>query len=225
MPPRDVLVGITGASAYSTRSMSMMTYLQHTFMEQYKVNFLHFAVNDLKVVHSARLPGRTVALALLLSVVLMLAIAPWVDISAAYHRGALLFDTWQYQDSGAGAFGELAAALESPEGRTPYLLLGLACGAGVMYALTWLHTTFLWWGLSPIGFIIGGTFGMNARIWTSAFIAWLLVVVLRRFGGLRLYRTCRPLFLGMALGHFVIMGVRSIIDPMLGLHMHLSAWS
>ena len=107
----------------------------------------------------------------------------------------------------------------------PFLLPGLLCGAAVMLLLTWLHTNFLWFSISPIGFIMGGTWAMNTRIWASAFIAWLLVVLLRGFGGLKLYAKFRPAFVGMALGHFVIMGLRSALDPLIGLHMHLSAWS
>ena len=225
MAPRDVLVGLAGTAAYPTPSLTMITYLQHTFMLQYKVNFMHFAINDLKIAHSARLPGRLVGVALLVAVLLMMAIVPWVNIHAAYRHGALGFDSWQFRDSGNGEFGQLAASLHSPEGATPYLPLGLLCGAGVMLVLAWLHQSFLWWGLSPIGFIMGGTFGMNARIWTNAFIAWLLVVLLRRFGGLKLYRALRPVFVGMVMGHFLIMGLRSIIDPMLGLRMQLSPWA
>jgi hypothetical protein len=33
------------------------------------------------------------------------------------------------------------------------------------------------------------------------------------------------MFLGMVLGHFFMMGLRSIIDPMLGLHMQLAPWA
>ncbi len=69
------------------------------------------------------------------------------------------------------------------------------------------------------------TYFMNARIWTNALIAWLLVVSIRRFGGLPLYRKVRPAFLGMILGHFVVLGLRSLIDPLLGLHMQLSSWA
>jgi hypothetical protein len=225
MAPRDVLVGLTGAAGYSATSLALITYLQQNFMLQFKVNFLHYSMNDLKILHSARIPGRVAALALLAAVVLMMAIVPWVDIHAAYSHGALLFDTWQYRDAGLGQFGQLAASLHTPEAAVPYLPLGLLCGAAVMYLLDWLHTSFLWWGISPIGFIMGGTWAMNTRIWTNAFIAWLLVFLLRRFGGLRLYGQFRPTFLGMALGHFIIMGARSIIDPMLGLRMQLSPWA
>jgi hypothetical protein len=45
-----------------------------------------------------------------------------------------------------------------------------------------------------------------------------------RFRGLPLYRRSRPFFLGMVLGTFAMVGVRSLIDPLLGLHMFLTAW-
>jgi hypothetical protein len=224
MAPRGILVGLTGTAGYPAVSLSLVTYLQHTFMLQSKVNFLHFTVNDLKILHSARVPGRVAVAGLLLAVVLMLAIAPWVIIHTAYQYGAVQFDSWQFRDSGAGQFGELADSLHSPAAATPYLTLGLLCGGAVMTALNWLHTSFIWWPLNPIGFIIGGTWAVNTRIWTNALIAWILVYFLRRYGGLKLYRKCRPVFLGMVLGNMVIMGLRSVVDPMLGLRMHLSAW-
>jgi len=224
LAPRDVLVGLTGATPYNPRSLALVTYLQHTFMTQPKIYFMHFAFNDLKVLHAARIRGSLGALALLLAVVLMMLVVPWTDLSAIYHRGALTLDLWQFRDSGSWVFGELAASLHSPEAPTSYLPVGLLCGGAVMLLLTWLHTSFLWWGLSPLGFIMSGTFGMNARIWTNALIAWVLVVLLRRFGGLRLYRAWRPAFVGMMVGHLVIMALRSIIDPHLGLNMQLSPW-
>ena len=224
MSPRDLLVGVTGAAGYSPASLTMLTYLQATFMLEWKVNFMHYNMNDLKVLHSARLPGRLAAAALLLAVVLMLAIAPWANLHAAYTHGAQRFDSWQFRDMGNGQFGQLAESLRAPEAPVPFLSLGLLCGGVVMLVLNWLHLNFLWWGISPVGFIMGGTWALNTRVWTNAFIAWVLVTVLVRIGGLRLYRRSRPVFLGMALGHCVIMGLRSMTDPALGLRMFLTPW-
>ncbi len=225
MSPRELLVGLAGSTSYSPASLTMLTYLQATFMLEWKVSFLHYTVDDMKILHSARLPGRPAALALLLAVVLMMLVAPWTNIHAAYQYGANKFDIWQFREMGLGQFGELAANLHTPRAPAAYLPLGLLCGGAVMFVLNWLHTNFIWWGLSPIGFIMGGTWGLGDRIWTNALIAWVVVVGLRKFGGLRLYRRFRPMFLGMALGHFVIIGLRSMIDPMLGLHMQLAAWA
>jgi hypothetical protein len=225
MNPRDLMIGVTGAAAYSPASLTMITYLQATFMLEWKVSFLHFDMNDMKILHSARVRGRLAAGALLLAVLLMMAVVPWVNIHTAYAQGAQKFDSWQFRDMGSYQFGQLSDSLRTPEAATPFVSYGLVCGAAVMFLLNWLHANFLWWGVSPIGFIMGGTWGLNTRLWTNAFIAWLLVFLMIRFGGLRMYRRFRPAFLGMALGHFLIMGLRSITDPMLGLFMQLSPWS
>ena len=224
MNPTDVLTGLAGATRFSPTSLTMMVYTETTLMQEWKVNFFHFAMNDLKITHAAGIPGRIVTPALALSIALMLAIVPWVILHAAYAHGAFHFNTWQFQDRQTYAYNALVSDLHSPRGPAPYLPLGLLCGAAAMLALNWLHTSFLWWAISPLGFVMSDTYFMNARIWPNAFIAWLLVWSIRRFGGLRLYRRVRPAFLGMILGHFIIFGVRSLLDPALGLHMHLSAW-
>ena len=145
-------------------------------------------------------------------------------LHAAYTHGAAKFDPSGFSGLANDQFGQLVDSLRFPEPQTPFLPLGLVCGAAVMLVLSWLHLNFLWWRLSPIGFIMGGTWGLNDRLWTNALIAWILISVLVRFGGLRLYRRARPVFLGMALGHCVVMAVRSIIDVPLGLHMYLTPW-
>ena len=224
MVPRDLLIGLTGEAVHSPVTLTMLTYLQGTLMREWKVNFLHYDLNDLKILHSARTPGRTAALALLLAVLLMLLVAPMASLHAAYTHGAANFDPSAFSGMADDHFGRLADSLRSPQPPTPFLALGLVCGGAVMLVLSWLHLNFLWWRVSPIGFIMAGTWGLNDRLWTNALLAWLTVSLLVRFGGLRLYRRARPVFLGMALGYCVIMAVRSIIDVPLGLRMFLTPW-
>ncbi len=224
LSPGRLVTGLGGTSRFSGTSLTMMTFLETTFMLSWKVNFFHFTMNDLKIGHSARLPGRLLGWALLLSVLLMMLIVPWAIIHAGYSHGAFGFDTWQFQDRYTYTLNELVTTLQLPRGTMPFMPLGLLCGAVIMFVLNWLHINFLWWGISPLGLVMSDTYFMNARIWTNAFIAWLLVTLIRRFGGLRLYRQLRPAFLGMILGHFFIFGVRSLLDPVFGLHMQLSAW-
>jgi len=224
LAPRDLLTGLTGAARFSPGSLTVLGLIQGPFVRSYKVNLLHFFLNDFKIMHSARLPGRLAAVCLWVALALMMVIVPWVILHYAYRDGSLNFDLWMFRDAGDVEFGQLASSLSMPEAPMAYLPTGLACGAAAMAGLTWLNARFVWWSLSPIGFVLGGTWGLGQRMWTSAFIAWLAVVSLRKVGGLRLYRTVRPMFLGMVIGHLVMMGFRSLFDPVLGLRMHLSAW-
>jgi len=224
LTPRSLLVDLRGAASIPTPTLTMFTMLRTPFMGLWKLNLLHFTVNDLKILHSARVPGRLAAVCLWLALLLMMAIVPWVTLHYCYSRGALNFDSWLFRDTGGWEFGPLVNDLRTPEPASAYLPIGLACGAAVMALLTWLHAQYIWFAVSPIGFVLGGTWGLGQRMWASAFVAWLLVTLLRRFGGLSLYRRVRPVFLGMVIGHLVTMGFRSLFDPVLGLTMHLAAW-
>jgi len=221
---REVLVAARGAASIPAATLTMMTVLKAPFMSLYKLNLLHFTLNDFKITHSARLPGRLVAVCMWAAILLMMAIVPWVTLHYAYRHGALNFDWWLFRDCGGWEFGPLVEDLRAPRPASSFLLAGLATGAGVMLLLTWLHSRFIWFAISPLGFVLGGTWGMVGRMWASAFVAWLLVFLIRRFGGLRLYRTVRPAFLGMVVGHLVMMGLRSLVDPLFGITFHLAAW-
>jgi hypothetical protein len=221
---RSLLVAARGAASIPAPTLTMMTVLRVPFISLFKVDMLHYTLNDFKIGHSARLPGRLLAVCMWIAIVLMMAIVPWVTLHYAYRDGVLkCFDWWQYE-LGGWEFGPLVDDLRAPRPASSFLWAGLATGAGVMALLTWLHSRFIWFAISPLGFLLGGTWGMTQRMWASAFIAWLLVFLIRRFGGLRLYRTVRPAFLGMVIGHLVMMGLRSLIDPLFGITMHLSAW-
>lgn len=59
------------------------------------------------------------------------------------------------------------------------------------------------WPFHPIGYAISGSWSMNL-VWLPILIAWLLKVTTLRFGGLRLYKTAVPFFLGLILGQMSI---------------------
>jgi divalent metal cation (Fe/Co/Zn/Cd) transporter len=222
--PRDLLVGATGAAAYSPSTLTALAFVQSTLMWTWKVNPLHYSLNDFKIMRTARLPGKLAAFALLLATLLMLAIAPWTGLHAIYNRAPQMLETSALSATGWEHFEQLANSLRTPEAADSYLPVGVLFGAVVMFVLHWLHSSFIWWGISPIGFVMGSTWGLAGRIWANAFIAWCVTAAMMRFGGLPLYRKSRPLFLGMVLGSFVVLGLRSLVDPVLGLHMQLSAW-
>ena len=115
------------------------------------------------------------------------------------------------------AFGELDASLRAPELADNWLRAGLALGAGVMLGLSWLSARFVWWPVSPVGFIIASAYETDRSIWVNALIAWVISTTIRRYGGLRLYRAMRPVFLGLVLGQFLTGGLLAIISSIFGI--------
>lgn len=90
-------------------------------------------------------------------------------------------------------------------------------GAGFTLLLVWLNSQFVWWPVSPVGFLIASSYETNRSLWVNVFIAWALTGLIRRYGGLRLFRTFRPVFLGLVLGEYLPRGLFAIISSIFGI--------
>ena len=91
----------------------------------------------------------------------------------------------------------------------------IGIGAVAMTVLTWMKSRFLWWPLHPIGFPIMAT-RVTDQIWFSVMLAWLIKVLVLRYGGTPLFRRSRYFFLGMILGAVVVRGLWLVIDYFTG---------
>ena len=83
--------------------------------------------------------------------------------------------------------------------------------------LTWLSSRFIWWPVSPIGFVVASAFFTNYGLWFNTLIGWALATAIRRYGGLRLYRSLRPAFLGLVLGEFLTRSALAAISVVVGI--------
>jgi len=81
--------------------------------------------------------------------------------------------------------------------------------------LMWVRYRFLWWPLSPMGYMISANW-KTGHIFASALIAWTLKYFILKYGGPTLFRNLRPFFLGLILGEIVAAGVWLLIDFVMG---------
>jgi hypothetical protein len=81
----------------------------------------------------------------------------------------------------------------------------------------------LWWPLHPLGFPIAVVWSTN-QVWFSIFVAWLLKLVVLRYGGPCLYRASRPFFIGLIAGQATIAGVWLVVDYITGMTDNMVFW-
>jgi len=152
--------------------------------------------------------------AMLLAIVIGMVTSIWVLLTLAYRYGGLNLH-W-YIQGGGDAFGHFIAGLmRNPSTTDGWRWIFTGIGAVVMAGLMVMHHRFLWWPLHPIGFAVGNTLPM-INTWFSVFIAWLLKSVILKYGGARFYKSLRPLFLGLILGHVTVAGFWLIVDYFTG---------
>ena len=199
--PRGVVLRTLGAARLDPASLTMYSYLSLIYMYDPMNLAMPQIMNGFKLLRSGRLEGRRWPWATALSIAVMLVVGWAALLWVIYgHGGANRTWLWDYPQ---WAFGELDSTLRTPEAADTWLRLALGSGAIFTLLLTWLNTSFLWWPLSPIGFIIASSWSMNFLLWGSVLIGWTLSSVVRRIGGLKLYRQVRPAFLGLVLGDYL----------------------
>jgi len=84
---------------------------------------------------------------------------------------------------------------ETAYSRPAHMLFGAALAGALQYA----SLTMPKWPLHYVGLLLSYTH-FAETVWTSVMFGWLLRVVPILFGGVRLYRRLRPLFLGLIIG-------------------------
>ena len=96
-------------------------------------------------------------------------------------------------------------------------------GAGAMLLLTWVRQRFLWWPLHPIGFPIMTSWVVD-WMWFSIFFAWLIKVIILKYGGAAVFTRSRDFFLGLIVGRMFISGGWLVVDYLTGMVSNPIFW-
>jgi len=220
--PRQIMLRSVGALPIGYTSLTLYSYLSVIYMYDPMNLALPQMMNSFKLVHSSGLQGRIFTLAAALAVIVVIGFGLAALLRMLHTYGATSLGFWPFTDYPEWAFGELDATLRTPEAPDNWLRLALALGGGFTLLLVWLHTRFVWWPVSPVGFLIASSYETNRSLWVNVFIAWVLSTLVRRYGGLRLFRTLRPVFLGLVLGDLLTKGALAIVSSIFGITQTMS---
>ena len=149
--------------------------------------------------------------AILLTVVLAFVASNWIVLKLAYTHGGMNLNSWYFVGGPQAPYNYVSSHINHPQGSN---ILGWFCRIGgviLMGIFMLMRYRFLWWPLHPLGFAIGGVNWIQA-LWFSIFLVWLLKMLILKYGGIRFFRTLRPLFLGFVLGQYSAAGLWFVID-------------
>jgi hypothetical protein len=217
--PRGLLTGALGAGVFTPASLTLFTYLQTIFFADPMFCMMPYQMTGLRLAYADRLPDRRIGAAMGLAIGTMFLVGLPALLVVIYHHGAASLGRWPLTSYAQWQFGELDDLLRNPRPASLWTSLGLGSGAAVMLFLVRMHQRFLWWGVSPIGYVIASSYETNRSLWANAFLGWLVGSLIRRYGGLRLYALWRPAFLGLILGAFVAGALTSVLAVVLGISL------
>lgn len=201
--PQAMLYGFAGVRSIDLGSHYVLTG-QESLFGRADMSYLYFAVNEGRFAHDTRTENRWHGAAIIVSVTLALVAAYILILLWSYRYGAVTFKAWPFSWRSQQVFDRTNTFLNAiSRGPDAWTYAGTLTGIGIATMLAFLNRTFLWWRLSPFGFVVASSWNIAYQIWSSVFFGWLIASLIRRYGGLTLYRSLRPFFLGLILGDAV----------------------
>ena len=207
------VISSIGARTLGPEGLTSMA-LTYVWSSDIRTFVMASAANGLKVAESTE-RKRPLFWAMILAIIVCAVSSIWMLLRVSYLYGGINGNSWFYGGGAKAPYNYIITQIMNPTEAniTGWYIKGI--GAGIMTLLMFLRQRFLWWPFHPIGFAIGPIWMMD-QMWFTVFLAWIIKSSILRYGGLKLYRTLLPLFLGLILGQFVCNGTWLILDLITG---------
>ena len=216
--PAGVLAATIGSSAIGAQGLAGLatTYVWTAGVRSFVMTS---AANSLKLSEYLQRDRRPLFWLLILALAVALASGVWMVMELGHEYGALHLRG----GSKKAAFDHMGRLMQTPQVPTVYGWLNIGIGAIVMLGLTVARWHYIWWPLHPLGYPIGPIWIMD-HLWFNMFLAWLIKVLVLRYGGVQLYRKTRPFFFGLILGQLTPGAVFLFIDHFSGMVGNVIFW-
>ena len=211
--PTDAISALPAIRALDTSGLASAMMVQTVFIHDPRESLMPSLMNVFK------LKGSRSGRGLLTGVVLAIAVGYVVSflsfVATSYHYGGLNLDSWGNIRAPKLFYDQVGSYARPTSDAQAGTILNIAAGGILTGTLLALRGSVTWWPLHPLGLLLAGTYAMS-RIWFSILIAWMLKILIVKYGGLKMFRALLPFFLGMVLGECIIGGVWVIVGMLTG---------
>lgn len=202
MTPHQAVIAAVGTGVPGLRGLVGLTQFQWMDLD-YRCTVMPNQLEGMKIATDARLNQRHLYGAIFAAAVIGIAASWFSVLECYYHYGAATAHVNDYRTSMGSAPWNLLDGWTGNYAPPDWSRLeGVAFGFLATGLLTAARTRFLWWPLSPIGYVLSGTFTM-VWLWCPIFVGWLAKWLTLRYGGLTFYRLALPFFIGLILGDYI----------------------
>jgi len=214
--PTTVLLRSIGGASFKPDSLAMMLTVESMFVIEGFPAPLPQVLHSSKLFHTARIQARRFTPAAGLATVITIVFGLIAILVTLHRHGAGTLDQWPWTWPSWSICAPLAGNIRDPAMPENWLRTALGIGASFVLLLVWLQSRFIWWPISPYGFLIASTYMMNHMLWASTFIGWAAATIVLRYGGPRLFRQLRPAFLGLVLGYYITKLPITVLSALFG---------
>ena len=209
MPP--VLTNIFGTAPFGAQGLTAMG-LSMVWTADLQLFLMGTLAHAFKVCEPTRLriSGRKLVFFLTGAMVVGLLTTVCSYIWLGYRHGLIHGYSWYFVSSPQYHWSWVANSINNPNPAQGLAIIFLLIGIGLTGLLSLAQYRFAGWPLHPVGLGVALT---NTVVidWFGIFLAWLIKLVVLRYGGISLYRLLLPFFIGLILGTSVGIGGASLV--------------
>jgi len=205
--PDTIMPIVGGTRAFSDKDLTVMS-LYFWFNRAYRNHPQPFMMEGYKLADRTESPLKPQVLAQVVAILVGILSGFWAMLQLMYSFGARAKSRMSF---GAETFNRLASWMGVDQPPTWMATGAIGVGLVFTFALETMRLRFANWPFHPLGYAISGSWEMNL-VWMPLMIAWILKVVLVRYGTFKLLRKTIPFFLGLILGQFVVGSILNIVS-------------
>ncbi|MDO8684495.1 MAG: hypothetical protein Q7N50_13555 [Armatimonadota bacterium] len=198
--PTDVWAVVATKASLGVANLVPLALLNGVFMRDPRTLMPVF-MNGLKLSDGVKMPRRKLAVAIALAIPVAIIAAYTIHLWFVYRRGGIIMNSWFFHSNPTLYIGEAKSILAGPKDMDFRAPAFFTVGMLFTFFLYFMRTRFWWWPFHPLGYAIGATWPVMVY-WVAFFTGWMFKSLIIRYGGIKGFRTFRPIFLGMILGEF-----------------------
>ena len=204
----DVIVGGIGTRALEPGGIVAFGFT-YAWASDLIILVMVSAANGLKVIEeTVRRRRRLLFWSMIAGVIVTLCSGIGMMLDVSYEHGGLNTSHY-FKDQGFYPWEDAAGRMGTHSEPNLAYWGHTALGAIAMALLMFARHRFVWWPFHPIGFPISFAMG---KMFISVLVAWMIKSAAIGYGGPRLFRKLRPLFLGLIMGDWMPSGVIALIE-------------
>lgn len=214
--PDKLLVNFYGTRGLDSHQHATLS-LFFWFNRAYRAHFSAHGMEAYKIAQISRMTSRAMTGAMVIAILVGLLSAFWGTLHNIFvygYSGRLVGDAYSSE-----AWNQMAANVSLPQAPRIAATLATTAGFFVTLLLGALRMKFTWWLWHPVGYATCSSWSME-KLWFCIFTAWLIKLLITRYGGARIYRKSLPFFIGLVLGEFIIGNMWSIIGGIMGIPVY-----
>jgi len=192
--------GIGALGLHMVWTADIQLFLMGTLAHAFKV------CEDVKL----KISGRKLIFFLTSAMVVGLVTTMVCYIYMGYRHGLIDGFGWYFVSSPRYHWEWAASTIANPYAARPIAALFMLIGAGLAALVALANYRFAGWPLHPVGLAVALTNTVSID-WFGMFLAWLIKMIVLRYGGVHVYRKTLPVFIGLILGTCVGIGGASML--------------